>query len=419
MKKVHSLFSVLALVCFSTISNHEAQAQCGDRYQTQVFDAYTLIPQVPYGMNTNVAGVPQTLFMDIYQPPVVLDTVTKRPLLITAFGGSFAYGDKKSPDLLIMIEKYVKMGYVCASFDYRLLYETLPPDQFMAIKAVLRAVQDGKAAIRYLKKNADMYGIDTSKIAMIGVSAGGFIALHNQFLDKPEELTGYMTPAQLDSMGGLEGNSGNPGYSSKVNAIVNLCGALGKASWMDNDIVPVYSMHGTADGTVPYDRDTIALFGSTITVVDGSYAIDTFARNNGLTNHELYTWEGAGHTPFVPLYPVIGDQNWQKYMDTVFMKVTPFLYEKLTGCTFTAGMSEKKGLPSLAIYPNPVTEHSLRLAITESSTFSLYDLQGRLICQKQVPPQELIQLDKNIDAGLYVVQVQTATQQYRSKIIIN
>lgn len=220
--------------------------QCGDRYKTEIFDAYTLVPQVPYGMNTNVRGIPQPLFMDIYMPPPVLDTVTSRPLIITAFGGSFAYGDKKSPDLVLMIEKYTKMGYVCASFDYRLLYESLPPDQFMALKAVLRAVQDGKAAIRYLKKNASMYGIDTNRIGIIGVSAGGFIALHNQFLDKPEELTGYMTPAQLDSMGGLEGNSGNPGFSSKVNTIVNLCGALGKASWMDNDLVPIYSMHGTA-----------------------------------------------------------------------------------------------------------------------------------------------------------------------------
>lgn len=391
--------------------------QCGDRYKTEIFDAYTLVPQVPYGMNTNVRGIPQPLFMDIYMPPPVLDTVTSRPLIITAFGGSFAYGDKKSPDLVLMIEKYTKMGYVCASFDYRLLYESLPPDQFMALKAVLRAVQDGKAAIRYLKKNASMYGIDTNRIGIIGVSAGGFIALHNQFLDKPEELTGYMTPAQLDSMGGLEGNSGNPGFSSKVNTIVNLCGALGKASWMDNDLVPIYSMHGTADGTVPYGHDTISLFGSVITVVDGSQAIDTFARNHGLTNHQLYTWYGAGHTPFVPLYPAIGDPDWMAYMDTVFQKVTPFLYKNLAGCDVANAVLPLGSEISLGIYPNPTSSRTIQISLQEPSLVNVFDYQGKLVMSQTVQAQETIQLSHTL-SGMYFVQASTGKNTYTAKLIV-
>ncbi len=411
MKKIIVLM-LCVVAGYNTVS-----AQCGDRYKTQIFDAYTLLPQIPYGMNTNVAGIPQQLFMDIYQPPVALDTVTKRPLIITAFGGSFAYGDKKSPDLLIMIEKYVKMGYVCASFDYRLLYENVPPNEFQAIKAVLRATQDGKAAIRFLKQNAGLFGIDTTKIAMLGVSAGGFIALHNQFLDKAEEFEGYLTPAQIDSLGGLEGNSGNPGTSSKVDVIVNLCGALGKAQWMDNDIVPVLSMHGTNDGTVPYGHDTISLFGNVITVVDGSYAIDTFAKNNGLTNHQLYTWQGAGHTPFVPLYPVIGAMNWQDYMDTVFQEVTPFLYEKLIGCSFASAVIEKES-KQLGIYPNPTNNHTISLDLTAAAAVQVYDYQGKLMYQQQVAIQENVVLPKILPSGIYIVKATTNSTIYSGKLII-
>lgn len=413
MKK--NLFFLLLLACITWTGT--SKAQCGDRYRQAVFQGYTLTPQVPYGMNTNVEGLPQPLFMDIYEP--LLDTLDKRPLLITAFGGSFAYGDKKSPDLLLMIDSFTKMGYVCASFDYRLLYETLPPNQFMAIKAVIRAVQDGKAAIRYLKANADMYGIDTTRIAMIGVSAGGFIALHNQFLDRPEELNGYITPEQLDSMGGLEGTSGTPGYSSKVNAIVNLCGALGKASWMDNNIVPVYSMHGTADGTVPYGHDTISLFGSVITVVDGSYAIDTFAKNHGLTNHQLYTWYGAGHTPFVPLYPAIGDPDWRKYMDTVMENVTPFLYKNLIGCDIASSVENRKAdIADLQLYPNPASNNLNLSGIVLNGTEQLQVLDSKgAIALKQTWNGNSIDIS-SLKPGMYLVRLSDAKGSIRQQKLI-
>ena len=68
------------------------------------------------------------------------------------------------------------------------------------------AVHDCKAAVRWLRANAEKYNIDPEKIGVTGFSSGGHLA------------------ALLGTSGGdpyLEGRVGNPGYSSRVQAVVD------------------------------------------------------------------------------------------------------------------------------------------------------------------------------------------------------
>ncbi len=51
----------------------------------------------------------------------------------------------------------------------------------------------------------------------------------------------------------MEGNSGNEGYSSKVNGVMNCWGALIDYSWIRKGDVPLFNAAGTLDKTVPYD----------------------------------------------------------------------------------------------------------------------------------------------------------------------
>lgn len=69
-------------------------------------------------------------------------------------------------------EKYIEMrmalakaGFVVASAEYRTV-----PDKFPAL------VVDGKAAVRYLRAHAEQFGIDTTRIGVLGDSAGGYVS---------------------------------------------------------------------------------------------------------------------------------------------------------------------------------------------------------------------------------------------------
>ena len=75
-------------------------------------------------------------------------------------------------------------------------------------------------------------------------------------------------------------------------------------------------MHGTEDNVVPYGTDTITLLGINIEVY-GSATIHQKLDQYNIVN-DFYTFEGAGHTPFV--------FN-EAYMDTTVVFVRDFLYD--------------------------------------------------------------------------------------------
>lgn len=70
-------------------------------------------------------------------------------------------------------------------------------------------IHDAKAAIRWVRANAKKYHVDPDRIGVTGGSAGGHLSL----------LVGLTDPAS-----NLEGNSGNPDQSSRVQAVVNVFG---------------------------------------------------------------------------------------------------------------------------------------------------------------------------------------------------
>jgi hypothetical protein len=300
-----------------------------------------------------------------------------RPLIVWAHGGSFLTGSKADIDVVSLCQHFAKRGYVCASIDYR-VGMGFPLDSIAATRAVYRAVQDMKAAIRFFRKdaaNANVYAIDPNLIYAGGSSAGAFTALHLAYLNEYSEL-----PAAIDTslLGDMEGNSGNPGYSSTVNAVVNLCGALGKASWIKPGDIPFVSMHGTNDNTVPYATAVIYLAGVfPIMLIDGSYSVARYADSIGVYN-QMYTYFGSDHVPYAT--------NLQ-YMDTTVRFVSNFLYTQL-GCTpsdpnplpntFTTGIAENN-LKNFMIYPNPSSE---KISVQSDQFFDrmdISDLTGRVV----------------------------------------
>ena len=167
----------LFLTAFYALSLN-AQSPCTDgRYANDVFNDFVKTSNITFGQNATWTGGQYTLKLDFYEPEG--DTETERPLLIWVHGGSFIGGSKTDPDMVAFSERFTKKGYACASIDYRIGF--FPIDSANAVKAVVRATQDLKAAIRFFykdKQTANTYKIDTNKIFIGGSSAGAITALH-------------------------------------------------------------------------------------------------------------------------------------------------------------------------------------------------------------------------------------------------
>src|SRR3546814_15937154 len=83
-------------------------------------------------------------------------------------------------------------------------------------------MHDMRAAVRFFKANQAKYGIDTSNIFIGGESAGAVTAMTVGYVNKKSDLKAYPKTSHYD----LEGNSGTPGYSSKVKPVLCLYGPI-------------------------------------------------------------------------------------------------------------------------------------------------------------------------------------------------
>jgi predicted esterase len=219
----------------------------GARYETKGFTA-TLTSNIEFGTAPNGT----VLKLDLYEPTA--DTSTNRPLVIFIHGGGFFGGDKVDTWNTILCTNLAERGYVVASINYRL---TPQAEQLLSLannyKAMIKAVQDAKAAIRFFRKNETVYKIDSSQIFATGSSAGSMTALHLGYLEQSEVPAAYVPDWTLCD-GSLEGNSGNPGYSTAINGVMSNWGAIAELDYIKQGDVPLFCVHGTVDTTVPYDK---------------------------------------------------------------------------------------------------------------------------------------------------------------------
>jgi hypothetical protein len=95
----------------------------------------------------------------------------------------------------------------------------------------------------------------------------------------------------FNTIGGIDGNSGNPGYSTKVKAVLNYAGALLFLGFLDStDHEPIYSAQGDADNTVPYNCGRV-LGGVSDIQMCGSGAMKPVLDGLGIRN-KLHTFPG-------------------------------------------------------------------------------------------------------------------------------
>ena len=324
MRKITTL---LLLTLFSAI----AFAQCNGRYQTEIFSSVSTT-------TVNYSDVYTDSYheMDIYMPDG--DTEINRPVILYMHGGSFYGGTKSMTDCIDFCTSMAKRGYVTASLNYRLAnmisFIASNEEQY---EAVLKAVSDAKAAIRYFRKdfsNNDTHSIDPNTIFLGGYSAGGVAAVHLAFIDTILDLPTSPINVQtiVNNVGGiygLEGDAGNYGYSSEISGVISFAGGINNINWIDGNDEPLVSIQGTADMTVNYNCGPGMNISSILTLC-GAGEMHPRADTVGLLNDKLI-FNGTDH-----LWAASGNSN-PKFVQALDF-TTNFLYPLLP-CSQTTSIT--------------------------------------------------------------------------------
>ncbi len=195
----------------------DAYAQSPERISRRISDDVTVQRDLVYASYGS-----RELLLDLYLPSEREDVPL--PTIVVVRGGGWNQGDKEGfgPMAAALAER----GFAAASIEYRVSREAVFP----------AAVEDTKAAVRWIRANAGKYGLDVGSIGAIGGSAGAHLALYLGVTANMEDL---------------EGEGGNPNHSSTVSAVVGLAtpGDLGALHDGRASRNPLRSLIG-----VPYDE---------------------------------------------------------------------------------------------------------------------------------------------------------------------
>src|SRR5262252_1200110 len=154
---------------------------------------------VKYHSSPNVRVIPKLVYarytagklrLDLYLPRT---PGQKRTGVVVVRGGGWLVGDRKR--FAHLASALAEHGIVAACIEYRTAN----------IAAFPAAIEDVKAAVRWMRGNAAQYGIDPDLIGVIGGSSGAYMAL---FVGLTHGIAEF------------EGDGGNPGISSAVQAVV-------------------------------------------------------------------------------------------------------------------------------------------------------------------------------------------------------
>ena len=227
--------------------------------------------------------------LDVYLP----EAEGVYPVIVVCHGGGFKFGDQAMSVIKPIFSAATERGYAVVSIDYRKSGEAPFP----------AALADAKAAVRWVRANAEALGFDSENIAIWGESAGAYLSLMTALTPEVAELNG-------DVDANLE-------LSSAVKALVSFyapvdfweldadaaeCGmepSFGKAGSFESDYV------GQAVGEDEnFTRKT--WWGSYVDALPADFALSTWIQV-GDADHRVPYLQSVHFAE--ELAPVIGEEN--------------------------------------------------------------------------------------------------------------
>lgn len=410
-----------------------------NRYTSRVFEQITIEKDIVYavedswdftgfGMND-----PESLSFDIYYP--ANDKQAKRPLVVCLYGGAFLQGSKERRDMKAWCDSLAHYGYVAAAINYRMGFNPLGSGKAIGsdagiIRAMYRATQDCRAAVRYLIHTSDRFGIDTTQIFLLGNSAGAITSINTVYMDdseRPPETYSTGFGANNADLRCLDCTGSFSDHRVKISGVVAFWGATSDLSLLDDyDAVPMLFIHGSLDPIVPFDKDYALNFtyGKDLNVYFyGSKAMKEHFDSLGC-NAQFYPYEGQGHCFYSCGSINISELDYSifpsDYWWPLFYQTIRFLGENNKYCN-------KKYLPAL--------ETNVDFTIIETKDRGNFELQfeGNLLMNNRltvynaigdVVSTQILQTPKTLitlagkPAGVYIAEVRNHAHKLRLKMMV-
>jgi acetyl esterase/lipase len=216
------------------------------------------------------------------------------PAIVVIHGGGWVSEDKALPRIQNICLALARAGYICASINMKLGNLAWPTN-----------LLDCKNAVRFLRMHAADDGVDPGRIAVLGCSTGGHLAL----------MVGFTA-----GEAGLEPSAPYPGVSSAVSAVVEMYGITdlltrqetnpeGESTGRPKDVNAPRVLGATRDAdpalwrlaspvthVTPNSPPVLILHGLADVTVDHGQAqeLDRVLAANGVP-HELILLPGVGH----------------------------------------------------------------------------------------------------------------------------
>ncbi|GBC97745.1 Monoterpene epsilon-lactone hydrolase [bacterium HR17] len=209
---------------------------------------------LPYGHEGT-----EPLLLDLFVPA----QASRTPCVgvVVLHGGAWCVGSRK--DVAWLGYLLARRGFVAACVGYRLA----PRHRYPA------ALHDAQAAVRWLRENADRWGVNPHRIGALGLSAGGHLALHLGLRDderfpissRVHRVVAIFAPTDLTAPYYVAAAE-NPS-PLMPNYLRDFLGALYRDApelWRDASPLwhvhpqgaPCFLIHGTRDRLVPPDQAT-------------------------------------------------------------------------------------------------------------------------------------------------------------------
>lgn len=174
----------------------------------------------------------KNLKLDFYKPKKIKG---KKPLIIYVHGGGFSGGKRNDKYAVDFSKEMATYGYAVASISYRLTMKGIGfgcnTNANLKINAFNNVSKDISYAIRYILKRNRKFKIDTSKIILVGSSAGAEAVLN---------LAYVFENTILDT-------------NFKFAGVIAMAGAIITNDKITHEkAIPTQLFHGLKDNLVPY-----------------------------------------------------------------------------------------------------------------------------------------------------------------------
>ena len=313
---------------------------------------------------------------------------------------------------------YSNMNAVAEQNDFMVVYPDGTTDQngiaFWNSEILGESVND----LGYLETLIDSmitnYNIDPTRVYMCGMSNGGFMS--------------YYSACEL---------------STRIAAIASVTGTMNNAIY-DNcnpeRAVPVLEIHGTADGTVPYNGASST--GSFQSMIPIEEVVDFWVNHNNCTiesEQELedistsdmstvthFKYTGGDNGSSVEHYRINdGGHTWPGSIiplpstnhDIIASEVIWDFFKQYTIDGLLA-VEELADSNSFDIMPNPMLEYTNIKSSAKMESLCIYDIQGKRVFDDFVVGFEYTLERGMLNSGVYIVEVETGNQAIYQKLFV-